>query len=195
MAPEPGRFDRAATVRAMADLIRALGLDPEREPELTATPERVADLYAEVLSGVDPASAPNPVTFPAPAGGPADLVTIRDLPFYSLCVHHFVPFFGRAHIAYLPGARLMGISGFARLLDHHARRPQIQERLGCGLADDLERSLAPRGVAIVLEARHLCMEMRGVRKPGVVETRVLRGVLAEPAWADRLLLPRGGPGV
>jgi GTP cyclohydrolase I len=191
MAKHSGRFDRAATVRAMTDLIRALGLDSAREPELAATPERVADLYAEVLAGTDPATAPSPVTFPAPEGGPADLVTIRDLPFYSLCVHHFVPFFGHGHIVYLPGGRLMGISGFARLLDHHARRPQLQERLARELADDLERHLAPRGLAVVLEARHLCMEMRGVRKPGIVETRVLRGVLAEPAWAGRLPLPRG----
>jgi GTP cyclohydrolase I len=194
MASAPGRFDRVATVRAMADLIRALGLDPAREPELAGTPERVADLYAEVLAGTDPGAAPTPVTFEAPTGGPADLVTIRDLPFHSLCVHHFVPFFGHAAIAYLPGARLMGISGFARLLDHHARRPQLQERLGRELADDLERRLAPRGLAVVLEARHLCMEMRGVRKPGVVETRVLRGVLAGPEWAGRLPQPRGGPG-
>ena len=135
-----------------------------------------------------------PVTFPAdPRGGPADLVIVRDLPFHSLCVHHFVPFFGHAHIAYLPGERLMGISGFARLLDHHARRPQLQERLGAQLADDLERRLAPRGVAVILEARHLCMEMRGVRKTGLIETRALRGVLADPAWAGRLPAPRGGP--
>jgi GTP cyclohydrolase I len=106
-----------------------------------------------------------------------------------------VPFFGHAHIAYLPGARLMGISGFARLLDHHAHRPQLQERLGRELADDLERHLAPRGLAVVLEARHLCMEMRGVRKPGRVETRVLRGVLAGREWAGRLPHPRGGPRV
>ena len=195
MALEPGRFDRAATVRAMAELIRALGLSPEHEPELAATPERVADLYAEVLAGVDPAAAPKPVTFPAPPGGPADLITIGELPFHSLCVHHFVPFFGHAHVSYLPGGRLMGISGFARLLEHHAHRPQLQERLASELADDLERHLAPRGLAVVLEARHLCMEMRGVRKTGVVETRVLRGVLAEPGWAGRLPLPRGGPAV
>jgi GTP cyclohydrolase I len=193
MAHNPGRLDRVAVERAMVDLIRALGLDTGAEPELDATPSRVADLYAEVLSGLDPANEPAPATFPAGAGvGPADLVIVRDIPFHSLCVHHFVPFFGHAHIAYLPGGRLLGISGFARLLEHYARRPQLQERLGAQLADHLVRVLAPRGVAVILEARHLCMEMRGIRKTGLVETRALRGVLAEPAWAARLPGPRGG---
>ncbi len=191
MAHTPGRPDRAAVERAMAELIRALGRDPATEPELDATPARVADLYAEVLSGLDPAATPRPATFPAgPTQGPADLVVVRDLPFHSLCVHHFVPFFGHAHVAYLPGERLIGISGVARLLEHAARRPQLQERLGAELADALEALLAPRGVAVVLEARHLCMEMRGVRKSGRVETLALRGVLADPAWAARLPAPR-----
>jgi GTP cyclohydrolase I len=180
--------DSQAVRAAVAQLIRALGLDPAAEPELDQTPGRVADLYAEILSGLDPGAEPRPATFPAGRAGArageraGDLVIVRDLPFYSLCVHHFVPFFGRAHVAYLPGKRLIGLSGVARLLEFYARRPQLQERLTTQLADHLERLLKPRGVAVVLEGRHLCMEMRGVRKTGVFETRALRGELASPGW-------------
>jgi len=181
-------MNRAAVERAMAELIRSLGLDPADEPELAETPGRVADLYAEIFSGLPPTPDPEPATFPH-AGGD-DLVLVGDLPFHSLCVHHFVPFFGRAHIAYLPGDRIIGISGVARLLEHYARRPQLQERIAVQVADHLERLLAPRGVAVILEARHLCMEMRGIRKRGVVETRVVRGAMTEPRWAAAL----PGPG-
>ena len=192
MARQPSPNDRAAVERAMADLIRALGLDAAAEPELAQTPARVADLYAEIFSGLDPAAAPDLATFIEPRGARSgeDLVVVRDLPFYSLCVHHFVPFFGRGHIAYLPGERLIGISGTARLLDLYSRRPQLQERIARQVADHLEELVQPRGVAVVLEARHLCMEMRGIRARGLVETRVLRGALAEPRWAGVLPPPR-----
>jgi GTP cyclohydrolase I len=179
-------MDAAAARRAIADLIRALGLDPATEPELAETPERVAEMYREMLSGLEPANDPDLATFPHEGQG--DLVVVRDIPFHSLCVHHFVPFFGRALVAYVPGQMLVGISGAARLLEHYARRPQLQERLGQQVADHLERLVRPRGVAVVLEARHLCMEMRGVRKPGIVETRTVRGELADPRWADTLRL-------
>ena len=192
--PSPARkgapvaaMDEAAARRAIADLIRALGLDAASEPELEETPARVADFYRELLSGLDPANDPDLATFPHQGQG--DLVVVRELAFHSLCVHHFVPFFGRALVAYLPGETLVGISGAARLLEHYARRPQLQERLGQQIADHLERLIRPRGVAVVLEARHLCMEMRGVRKPGLVETRAVRGELADPRWADTLRLP------
>lgn len=195
--PRPARStlapaqDRAAVRDAVAALLRALGLDEREEPELRDTPGRVADLYAEVFAGLDPAAQPELATFDHVGGSDAEqLVAVRDLPFHSLCVHHFVPFFGRAHIAYLPGEKIIGISGAARLLDHYARRPQLQERITTQIADHLERLLAPRGVAVTLEARHLCMEMRGIRKPGRVETRVVRGALAEPRWAAALNLPR-----
>ena len=191
MARSTPSSDRAAIERAIADLIRALGLDTTAEPELAKTPARVADLYAEIFSGLDPASAPEIVSFPH-AGGKDEIVIVRDLPFHSLCVHHFVPFFGHAHVAYLPGERIIGISGAARLLDYYAHRPQLQERLTVQIADHLERLLAPRGLAVVIEARHLCMEMRGVRKPGTVETRTVRGALASPPWAG-VLDPRSGP--
>ena len=118
---------------------------------------------------------------------------MRDLPFYSLCVHHFVPFFGHAHVAYLPGRKLVGLSGVARVLEFYARRPQLQERLTAQVADHLMRLLKARGVAVVIEGRHLCMEMRGVRKSGVFETRALRGELAKPEWAGLPMLGRAGP--
>jgi GTP cyclohydrolase IA len=184
--------DSRAVQRAVAELIRALGLDPAAEPELLATPERVADLYAEIFAGLDPGAEPSPVSFPATRAAPRagkrsdDLVIVRDLPFYSLCIHHFVPFFGQAHVAYLPGKRLIGLSGVARILEFYARRPQLQERLTAQVADHIARVLKPRGVAVVLEARHLCMEMRGVRKTGCFETRAVRGELAKPAWSGVL---------
>lgn len=193
MGGKPGVPDRAAAERAVADLVRALGLDPAAEPELLETPARVAELYAEAFAGLAPGAEPELATFPRPgleSGAPADLVVVRDLPFHSLCVHHLVPFFGVAHVAYLPGERIVGISGAARLLDLYARRPQLQERLAAQIADHLERIVQPQGVAVLIEARHLCMEMRGVRKAGVVETRVLRGALAEPRWSH--WLPAGG---
>ena len=186
---QPPASDRQAVARAVADLIRALGLDAASEPELAGTPARVADLYAELFSGLDAGAIPDLATFPHVASGD-QLVVVRDLPFHSLCVHHLVPFFGHAHIAYLPAERIVGISGAARVLDYYAHRPQLQERITSQIADHLEQLLVPRGVAVVLEARHLCMEMRGIRKPGLVETRVVRGAMAEPRWAA-VLPPRG----
>ena len=184
MARPPRRGDRAAVERALADLIRALGLDPVAEPELAQTPARLADLYAEAFAGLEPGAEPEIATF-AHEGGD-DLVAARDLPFFSMCVHHFAPFFGHATIAYLPAKRIIGVSGTARLLALYARRPQLQERLTTQIADHLARLVEPRGVAVILRARHLCMEMRGVRSPGTLETRVVRGALASPEWAGAL---------
>ncbi len=191
-APLRGPVQPLAVETAVANLIRALGLDPRTEPELAQTPSRVADLFAEIFSGLDPGAEPKIATFPAREAGieagerRGDLVLVRDLPFYSLCVHHFVPFFGRAHVAYLPGRTLIGLSGVARVLELYARRPQLQERLTAQVAVHLETLLRPRGLAVVLEGRHLCMEMRGVRKTGWFETRALRGALAGPEWASRI---------
>jgi GTP cyclohydrolase I len=180
-APRP---DRPAAERAITELIRALGLDPSVEPELQATPQRVVDFYLEAFAGLAPGAEPELASFPY-AGDP-QLVMVRDLPFHSMCVHHFAPFFGKALVAYLPDRQLLGISAAARLLDFYARRPQLQERLATQIADHLERAVRPRGVAVVIEARHLCMEMRGARASGQVETRLVRGELAEPRWAAAL---------
>ncbi len=189
MALPPGA-DRAAIARAVEGLLAACGLSAADEPHLARTPERVAGLYAEVLAGHDPATEPELATFPH--AGEGDLVLLRDVTFHSICVHHLVPFFGRALIAYLPGDRIIGLSGMARLLERYARRVQLQERLGQQVAEHLERLVAPRGLAVILEARHLCMEMRGIRKAGLVETRIVRGELAEPRWAESLRLSREG---
>ena len=184
MSPAPAR-DQAAVERAVEGLIRALGLDVASEPELIDTPARVADLYRDIFSGLDPIAEPDLAQFPHATSGD-ELVILRDLTFHSLCVHHFVPFFGRVNIAYVPSDSIIGISGPARLLEHYARRPQLQERITTQIADHLERLVAPRGVAVMLEARHLCMEMRGIRRRGHVKTRVARGALADPAWAKTL---------
>jgi GTP cyclohydrolase IA len=184
--------DRPAAERAVADLIRALGLDPAAEPELLQTPARVVDLYEEAFAGLRPGAEPELATFPHT--GKDDLVMARDLPFHSICVHHLVPFFGHACIAYLPGERIIGISGMARLLELYARRPQLQERITTQIADHLERLVEPRGVAVILEARHLCMEMRGIRTTGMIETRVVRGALTEPRWAGAFDARRGPGG-
>ena len=188
MPHEPRGVDRSAVERAVADLIRALRLDPSAEPELAETPARVADFYLEAFSGLESRAEPELQTFPH-AGGD-EIVVVRDLEFHSMCVHHFAPFFGRALIAYAPGERLLGVSAAARLVELYARRPQLQERMTREIADHLERLVRPRGVAVVLEARHLCMEMRGIRRRGTLETRVVRGTLDDPRHADLL---RAGP--
>jgi GTP cyclohydrolase IA len=193
MAHPPPGFDPQGVEAAMQRLVSALGLDPATEPELRETPARVRSLYEEIFAGLSDANEPELATFPRPTDSD-ELVVVRDLPFYSLCVHHFVPFFGHAHVAFLPDKTLLGISGVARVLEHYARRPQLQERITAQVADHLERALAPRGVAVMLEARHLCMEMRGIRKPGRVETRIVRGALAEPRWATVFPPPSGAGG-
>jgi GTP cyclohydrolase IA len=195
MAHPPPGFDPQGVEEALQRLVSALGLDPATEPELRETPARVRSLYEEIFAGLAPQNEPELATFPRPTDSD-ELVVVRDIPFYSLCVHHFVPFFGHAHVAFLPEQKLLGISGVARVLEHYARRPQLQERITAQVADHLARALAPRGVAVMLEARHLCMEMRGIRKPGRVETRIVRGALAEPRWATVFPPPSavgGGP--
>jgi GTP cyclohydrolase IA len=188
-APHP-RLEQAT--RAVADLIAALGLDPATEPELEHTPERVARFFLEAFRGTSPEAEPELVAFDPP-GDAHDLVVVRDLRFYSLCVHHFVPFFGRAHIAYVPGRRMLGISAPARVLHYYAARPQLQERLGRQVAEHIAKAADARGVAVALEARHLCMEMRGVRAQALVQSWVTLGEFAEPArdQALRAQLLRG----
>lgn len=174
-----------------AELLDALGVD-RTDPHLSETPRRVAKAFGELLAGLDPRRAPDLRVFPTESGH-HDLVTVADIPFYSLCAHHFLPFFGRAHIGYVPEARLAGLSKLARAVDWMARRPQVQERLADQIADVLEERLEPRGVIVVLEARHLCMEMRGVSLPGVVTTtRAARGALVREDWQRRFEAARRG---
>jgi len=165
--------------RAVAELLEAIGEDPSRDG-LQRTPRRVAEMYAEILGGLDedPAQHLN-VTFEA---GHDEMIMERDIPFASVCEHHLMPFIGRAHVAYIPGddGRITGLSKLARLVEAHSRRLQVQERLTSQVADTLQDVLAPRGVLVVIQAEHLCMSMRGVRKPGAVTvTSAVRGLFRE----------------
>jgi GTP cyclohydrolase IA len=161
---------------AVAEILSAIGEDPARDG-LVDTPTRVAAMYEELFSGLadDPARHVE-VTF---AEGHDEMVMVRDIPFASLCEHHLVPFLGKAHVAYIPGedGRITGLSKLARLVDGYARRLQVQERMTTQIADAIERVLVPRGVLVVIEAEHLCMSMRGVKKPGTVTvTSAVRGL-------------------
>jgi GTP cyclohydrolase IA len=166
--------DRERAERAVADLLDALGVDADTEA-LRETPRRVASTFAELLHA-EPFRA---TTFPND-GGYDELVVVSDIAFSSLCEHHLLPFVGVAHVGYLPGERIVGLSKLPRLVEHRARALQVQERLTVEVADWLERTLRPRGVGVVMEATHMCMSLRGVRQPGALTTTsALRGCLRE----------------
>ena len=174
-------IDRGRVEKAVKEILEAIGEDPDR-PGLEGTPERVAAMFDEVFSGLheDPERILD-VTFEA---GHDEMVMERNIPFHGICEHHLVPFVGKAHVAYIPGpdGRITGLSKMARLVDSYARRPQLQERLTTQVADTLERVLCPRGVLVVIEAEHLCMSMRGVRKPGATAlTSAVRGLFRDDA--------------
>jgi GTP cyclohydrolase I len=178
-AAPPVDLERIA--RAVREILAAIGEDPDRDG-LLRTPARVADMYAEICSGLsqDPASH-LVVTFEADHD---EMVLVRDIALYSICEHHLIPFHGRAHVAYIPGddGRITGLSKLARLVDGFAKRPQVQERLTTQIADALVDALAPRGAFVMIEAEHLCMSMRGVRKPGTLTvTSAVRGLFKESA--------------
>ena len=173
--------DRGRIEKAVREVLEAIGEDPDRDG-LRGTPERVASMHAELFAGLheDPAQVLD-VTFEA---GHDEMVMEKDIPFHSLCEHHLVPFVGKAHVAYVPSedGRITGLSKLARLVEGFARRPQLQERLTTQVAETLERVLQPRGVLVVIEAEHLCMSMRGVRKPGAVAvTSAVRGLFRDDA--------------
>jgi GTP cyclohydrolase I len=169
-------IDTGRIEKAVREIIEAIGEDPLREG-LTETPERVARFYEEVFGGIhtDPGDV-----IDAFFGEEhyQEIVMVREIPFYSMCEHHFVPFHGQAHVAYMPQGRVTGLSKMARLVEGFARRPQMQERLTAQVADCLDSRLDPLGVLVVIEAEHLCMSMRGVRKPGAVTvTSAVRGIM------------------
>lgn len=169
-------IDKERIRKAVSEMLRAIGEDPEREG-LTRTPERVASMYEELFGhhDEDPARFLT-VTFGAEHD---EMVMVRDVPFASVCEHHLVPFLGRAHLAYIPSedGRITGLSKLARVVDGYAGRLQVQERMTSQIADAIARALDPRGVLVVLEAEHLCMSMRGVKKPGsVTVTSAVRGL-------------------
>lgn len=174
----------AAHVR---EIIKILGLRPDVDPNLLDTDQRVAKMYLDIFSGLDEGTRPKLTTFPNDEHYTA-MVMEKEIPFYSMCAHHFVPFYGHGHIAYIPNERIVGLSKLPRLLEFYAKRPQIQERLTEQVATVLDEELRPQGVMVVIEARHLCVEMRGVKKPGAVTvTSAIRGIFMEKPVREEFL--------
>lgn len=174
-------FDEAKIIKAVAAIIEAIGEDPNRE-SLVDTPQRVAEMYAELFMGLgkDPREELT-VGFEV---GHRELVILRDIPFYSMCEHHLLPFFGVAHVGYIPNAegRIVGISKLARVVEIVSRRPQLQERMTTEIAEAIVDAIKPDGVAVVVQAEHLCMIMRGIKKPGSnVITSAIRGTFSRRA--------------
>jgi len=169
----PG-VDLPAIERAVRQILKAVGEDPSREG-LRNTPKRVARMYAELLSGLHEQPASHlKVVFTERYD---EMVVLRDIPCNSMCEHHLLPFIGRAHVAYLPRGKVIGVSKLARVVDSLARRPQVQERLTSQIADLLMEELDAHGVGVVIEANHTCMTVRGVRKPGsIMVTSAMRGL-------------------
>ena len=171
-----GQIDQGRIEKAVKEIIEAIGEDPLREG-LVATPERVARFYAEVFDGLhtDPGDVVDSFFGDERY---QEIVMVREIPFYSICEHHFIPFHGQAHVAYVPNGRVTGLSKLARLIENFAKRPQMQERLTAQVADCLDERLQPLGVLVVIEAEHLCMSMRGVKKPGArTVTSAVRGIM------------------
>ncbi len=168
-------FDEAEIIKAVTSIIKAIGEDPKREG-LVDTPKRVAEMYAELFMGltIDPREELT-VSFEE---GHREMVILRDIPFYSMCEHHLLPFYGVAHIGYIPNAdgRIVGASKLARVVEIVARRPQLQERMTSQIADAIAEAIKPDGVAAVIQAEHLCLVMRGIKKPGsTIITSAVRG--------------------
>ncbi len=156
-------------------ILRILGLDLN-DPNLVETPERVAKMYMELFRGLEEGAEPKVTLFPNDEHYTA-MVIEKDIPFYSMCSHHLVPFYGHAHMAYIPNETIIGLSKMPRIVDFYAQRPQLQERLTEQVAGFLSEKLSPQGVMVVIEARHLCVEMRGIKKPGALTvTSAIRGI-------------------
>lgn len=192
--------DRDRVAAAVRDILEAIGEDPDR-PGLKATPQRVAEAYAEFFAGVG-ADAADPLAHtisvsrgPAPDTLPSGAVLLRDIRFRSVCEHHLLPFAGRAHIAYLPGEQVVGLGALPKVVDVLASRPQVQERLGEQIADTIAGSLDARGVLVVLDAAHECVTMRGGRQPDAATVTIAaRGELAEPAARAEIIALLTGAG-
>ena len=179
-------YDPAAVEKASRDLLIAIGEDPEREG-LIGTPDRMARAWREMCSGLfeDPREHLR-TQFHA---GTDELVLVRDITFHSVCEHHLLPFYGRAHVGYIPrGGVVTGLSKLARLVEGYARRPQVQERLTAQVADAIAEVLDPQGVIVVIEAEHMCMSMRGISTPGSsTVTSALRGIMSDGATRAEMM--------
>lgn len=183
--------DQAGVRDAVRRIIEAIGEDPSREG-LLDTPRRIAEMYEELFTGLH--EDPREVLSTSFQESHREMIILKNIPFYSLCEHHFLPFHGQAHVGYVPQGRIVGASKIARVVDILARRPQLQERLTGQVADAITEGLSPDGVAVVIEAEHLCMTMRGVQKPGTtLITSAIRGAFRRRAVtrSEFLTLVRG----
>ena len=186
-------MDREKIIDGVRLILEGIGEDPAREG-LVRTPERVADMYAEIFAGLEQDPGEHfSVTFNE---AHQEMVLVRDIPLYSVCEHHLLPFVGKAHVAYIPGVdgRICGLSKLARVVDVFAKRPQVQERLTSQIAETIVEYLKPQGVIVVIEAEHLCMSMRGVEKPGAITTTsAVRGIFRTnaPTRAEAMSLIKG----
>ena len=173
-------MDKAKIERAVRDILEAIGEDPDREG-LLETPKRVANMYEEIFSGISDDPKRHIKVFSEKDND--EIVVVRDIPLYSMCEHHLLPFIGKVHIAYIPSeGKVIGLSKLARIVDLFAKRPQLQERLTSQIADFLDEELSPIGLAVVIEAQHLCMTMRGARAAGsATKTSALRGIAKSDA--------------
>lgn len=179
-------FDREKIIEGTRLLLEGVGEDPNREG-LTRTPERIADFYQEVLAGMheDPAVELRQYT----TKNKDEMIIIKDISFFSLCEHHLLPFFGRVHMAYIPKTdHMVGFSNMARVVEILSRRLQVQERLTSEIADSIMNALGPRGLLVVVEAEHLCLTMRGIKKPGSkIVTSAIRGIMRKDATRSEAL--------
>ena len=186
-------MDKEKIERAIRDILEAIGEDPDREG-LKETPKRVANMYEEILGGINQSPEEHLKIFNEP--GNDEMVIVRDIPLYSMCEHHLLPFVGKAHIAYIPNeGRIIGLSKLARIVNVYAKRLQVQERLTAEVADFLYIKLGAKSVAVIIEAEHLCMTMRGARAAGAkTETSALRGYVRSDAKlrAEVMSLLTGG---
>lgn len=173
-------MDKPKIERAVREILEAIGEDPDREG-LRETPRRVANMYEEIFGGLEKDPAAHIKIFSEADND--EMVVVRDIPLYSMCEHHLLPFVGKAHIVYIPAdGKIIGLSKLARIVDNFARRPQVQERLTSQIADFLLERLHPKGVAVVVEAEHFCMTMRGARAAGALtRTSALRGSIRSDA--------------
>ena len=172
-------IDRERIRRAITEILEAIGEDVDREG-LRDTPRRIADMYADIFSGLH--TDPKEELLVGFEEGHQEMVMLKDIPFYSMCEHHLLPFHGTVHVGYIPNGRVVGISKIARVVEILAKRPQLQERLTSQIADTLVEALKPKGVAVVIQAEHLCMNMRGVKKRGSkVVTSANRGIFRRNA--------------
>ncbi len=177
-------IDQEKIKQAVRLLLEGIGEDPSREG-LAQTPDRVARMYQEIFGGMEEDAGEHlSKVFSTQQDG---MVLEKDIPFYSTCEHHLMPFYGKAHIAYLPDGRVVGLSKLARTVEVYARRPQIQEQMTGQIADAVMKHLQPKGVMVVLEAEHMCMTMRGVKKPGSrTVTAAVRGALRDPTLQEQV---------